>query len=173
MNSNVIKCLMQVASYLKVPSGKIQIDSNLVPIRITNDSTTKGFISIIFELLNEAKLSINKALDVAEARQWLEYAILYVARADGSQNVEQVLKELNNLLSTKTYLVSYNISIADVVLFYMMHHIFVNLSYLDKEKYLNVSRWFDNVQQDALVRQKNSMIEFKTNYLTVVAPAKH
>ncbi|KAK4883971.1 hypothetical protein RN001_000242 [Aquatica leii] len=173
MNVNIIKCLMQVASYLKVQPGKIQIGSNLIPVRTINDSTTKGFVSIIFEMLKEAKCNFTNPLDIAEVRQWLEYCIVYTARADGSQNIENMLKELNNLLSTKTYLVSYKMTVADIVLYYMLHNVMGNLSYLDKEKYLHVSRWFDNLQQNSLVRQKNTIVDFKTNYLIVAAPVKH
>lgn len=47
------------------------------------------------------------------------------------------------------------------------------LSYLDKERFINLSRWFDNLQQMDDVRQDKKIINFKTNYLSYVAPARH
>ncbi|KAF5270862.1 hypothetical protein FQA39_LY08307 [Lamprigera yunnana] len=173
MNLNIANCLAQVANYLKIPLGQVDVDVNLVPIRLINKFTTKGFVPIILELLTESKCTLDNGIDAIETRQWLEYCILYVARASKSQSIEQILMELNEFLITKTYLVSSNINVADVAMFYMIYQIMANLTYIDKEKYINVSRWFDNMQQNNLVRQKNSLVDFRTNYLTVVAPARH
>ncbi|KAB0803924.1 hypothetical protein PPYR_00894 [Photinus pyralis] len=172
MTINVIKCLSQIASYLKVNPGKITLESSTAPTRSFNSTVITGFTSIIFQFLKESNCDIT-GLTGAEIRQWLEYCAVYILNADSAQSVEQILKELNDLLSSKTYLVAFQPSIADVTLFYCLHNIMANLSYLDKEKYLNVSRWFDNMQQDVSVRQKNKAVDFSTNYLTCVAPARH
>lgn len=44
---------------------------------------------------------------------------------------------------------------------------------MEKEKYIHLSRWFDNVQQDSSLRQSNNLINFNTNYLATLVPAKH
>lgn len=174
MTVNIIKCLSQIASYLKVNPGKITLEPNFRPIRSFNNTLTTGFVSIIFQFLKEASCDINgNSIEMAEIRQWLEYCVVYVLNVENVQNVEQVMKELDMLLSSKTYLASFEATIADVALFYSLHNIMANLSYLDKEKYLSVSRWFDNIQQDDSIRQKNKMVTFSTNYLTCKAPAKH
>ncbi|KAF2903084.1 hypothetical protein ILUMI_03100 [Ignelater luminosus] len=168
MTINTIGCLTQVANFLKVHPGKINLNSNSLPVRVANNSTTTGFIAIIFDLLNHSNLSLGNLQDKAEIRQWLEYALVYAINCEGSSGIQQVLKELNAVLSTRTYLVTSNVSIADVVLFYILYHIIANLSYLDKERYIHVSRWYDNLQQDANLRQKNKIIDFNTNYLICV-----
>lgn len=174
MTVNIIKCLSQIASYLKVNPGKITLESNFRPVRSFNNTITTGFVSIIFQFLKESSCDINgNGLEMAEIRQWLEYCVVYVLNVENVQTVEQVMKELDTLLSSKTYLASFKATIADVAMFYSLYNIMVNLSYLDKEKYLNVSRWFDNIQQDDLIRQKNKMISFSTNYLSWKVPAKH
>lgn len=97
------------------------------------------------------------------------------------------------MLSTRTFLVEEYLTIADVLMFYFLHRGMVsqpmfqsfcdnfivaaifkeNLSYLDKEKLIHLSRWFDNLQQMDDLRQHLNMVDFKTNYLSFVAPARH
>lgn len=47
------------------------------------------------------------------------------------------------------------------------------LSYLEKEKYINVSRWFDNIQYLDNVKEASKPIDFKTVHLVAVAPSRH
>lgn len=175
MTINTIHCLNQVASFLKVSPGKLTFNSTSIPVRTVNNSTTTGFIAIILELLKHANsnVAVLNIKDKAEVKQWLEYAIVYIINNNNSQNIMQVLKELNEILSSRTFLISNKLTIADVVMYYVLYHIMINLSYLDKEKYLNLSRWFDNLQQDSCLRQKNTKIDFSTNYLTIIAPVRH
>lgn len=41
----------------------------------------------------------------------------------------------------------------------------MNLGNLEKETYINVSRWFDHLQNDNLIRLKNDLIKFNTIHL--------
>ncbi|XP_076254145.1 aaRS-interacting multifunctional protein 3 [Rhynchophorus ferrugineus] len=161
-----------LAKFLKIPLGKISIKDN-VCIRTHDNKTTIGVINIIFSLLKESKLCLkpNNHLDEAQMRQWLEYTIIYLIH--NNQNLHSTFKDLNEHLETKTYLVNEQFSIADAFLYYVLVKTMINLSPLDKEKYIHVSRWFDNVQQDSTLRQSNNLINFNTNYLATLVPAKH
>lgn len=105
------------------------------------------------------------------------------------------LQDLNDHLSLKTFLVNDRLTIADIILYYAVYNIVVNINhiyylyyvvtiriyhyfqenmtYLEKEKFVHFSRWFDNMQQDKKLLQKNKSIDFSTNYLVSVAPARH
>lgn len=48
-----------------------------------------------------------------------------------------------------------------------------NLNPYEKAQYLNVSRWFDNIQQDISIRQDLQLINFNTNYLLSTAVLSH
>lgn len=92
---------------------------------------------------------------------------------------------------TRTYLVSDVLTIADLVLYCALQGIVVivlktvisiklilcvlqaKLSYLEKEKYINVSRWFDNLQCLDSIRETSKPVDFKTVYLVAVAPSRH
>ncbi|ENN78653.1 eukaryotic translation elongation factor 1 epsilon-1 isoform X1 [Dendroctonus ponderosae] len=166
--------LTKLANYLNAPIGKITKKDNLYT-RVNNNQSTTGIINIVFSLLKESNshLGVVDALNEAQIHQWLEYALVYVANASNSSNVQLVLKELNTILATKTYLVGTQLTIADVFLYYLLLNIMNNLSNLDKETYLNVSRWFDNIQQDRKLSQKNKLVDFSTIYLANFVPARH
>lgn len=53
--------------------------------------------------------------------------------------------ELNSFLETRSYLVGQRLTLADLVVFYAISDIMAQLSPLEKENYLNLSRWFDHI----------------------------
>lgn len=87
--------------------------------------------------------------------------------------IASFLQRLNGVLLKKTYLASNKLTIADVVLYYVLLSVMANISHIEKEKFVNISRWYDNLQQDDLLRQGNSLINFNTSFLCIIAPAHH
>ncbi|XP_030765445.1 eukaryotic translation elongation factor 1 epsilon-1 [Sitophilus oryzae] len=163
-----------LAKYLKTPLGKIST-SNTLFTRTLNNSTSKGAMNIIFALLKDSNSNLrptNKLIEI-EIRQWLEYILIYVGNASNSQHTQNILADLNDFLKVKTYLVGNAFTIADALLYYVLFNVMTNLSNIDKEKYINVSRWFDNIQQDSTLRQNYNIVDFSTNYLASIVPAKH
>ncbi|XP_018576950.1 eukaryotic translation elongation factor 1 epsilon-1 [Anoplophora glabripennis] len=167
--------LEQLASHLKVPLGKIQINEDSICSRTIGNKTVTGVTNIVLSMLIESNSNLwsKDSLEKAEIQQWLEYGIVHVIHIDEPQNLRQILSDLNDMLATKTYLVSYKLTVADVMLYYILINAMVAMSYLDKQKYMNLSRWFDNLQQDACIRQSNKLVDFSTNYLASLAPSKH
>ncbi|CAG9766066.1 unnamed protein product [Ceutorhynchus assimilis] len=168
------KYLNQIAQYLGAPLGKITQKDNIYT-RVNNNQTSTGTINIIFSFLKDSKSNLgpNDPLQEAAMFQWLEYGIVYAANANNGQNVKVLLRDLNTILSTQTYLVGHRLTVSDVFLYYVLADIMAGLSSLDKEKFLNVSRWYDNIQQDAALRQKNNFVDFSSNYLANLVPARH
>lgn len=64
-------------------------------MRVSNKNTTLGFQNIVFQLIKETNNTniggINH-LETAEIRQWIEYALVYIAKADFPPNLHQILK---------------------------------------------------------------------------------
>ncbi|XP_045471755.1 eukaryotic translation elongation factor 1 epsilon-1 [Harmonia axyridis] len=170
-----LSCINQVASYLKVQPGKINIGADFMITRTKKNIIQSGFVNIISDLLKESKMknNIENQLEEVQLWQWLEYCISYAVHSSSHQNIQQVLNELNGLLELKTYLVAHKLTIADVALYYIIYNVMQNLTPVEKETYLNVSRWFDNIQQNSAIRQSNKFVNFSSNYITHRAPARH
>lgn len=80
---------------------------------------------------------------------------------------------MNEHLAQKSYLVGQSLTLADVVVFYAMVPIMESLHPSDKEKYLNVSRWFDHLQKNGEIRQNLPIINLSTIYLHGWATGTH
>lgn len=83
------------------------------------------------------------------------------------------LQELNDYLAQRSYLVGQSLSLADVVVFYSMCAIMDSLNSSDKEKYLNVSRWYEHIQKMGEIRQNLPLINLSTIYLHGWATGTH
>lgn len=82
-------------------------------------------------------------------------------------------QELNDYLSTRSYLVGQSLTLADVVVYYSLSAIMSALSTASKEKYLNVSRWFEHVQKIGEIRQSLPLANLSTIYLHGWATGTH
>lgn len=126
-----------------------------VPVLQSNSGAgLVGLTTIATHLTKEAKrtdLLGRTAEERAVIQQWLEYR---VSRLDGcaKEDIKMILKDLDSYLEDKVYLAGNQISIADPLLYYGLHHIIVDLAVQEKEKYLNVTRWFDHMQNYPGVR---------------------
>lgn len=128
--------------------------------------------------------------------QWLEYGNLFVhniSMSDDKNLTKALLDELNNYLVIKSYLVGESLTVADLVVFFFIQDIMVGprillihrapinsilsfqkyLTYLDKERYLNLSRWYNHIQQLAFVQTSEKPINLSTTYLVGWATGTH
>lgn len=171
MSLNIVQCLNQIATYCRIQGAKISIDANSIPTCVYKNKTTVGALNIALMLIEASKtnLSAQNSVELAQIYEWFEYTLLYCT----ASNSQVVIKDLNDHLSLKTFLVNDRLTIADIILYYAVYNIVENMTYLEKEKFVHFSRWFDNMQQDKKLLQKNKSIDFSTNYLVSVAPARH
>ncbi|XP_075216834.1 aaRS-interacting multifunctional protein 3 [Lycorma delicatula] len=150
--------LKDLEKYLKT-SKKVKEPVNLVC----------GLGSIILEMVssvNSKGMLGFSEVDKALVRQWVEYVSIYYPFINKSSSVtHQVLKELNGVLSRQSYLVKNYKTVADIVLFYVLWNVVSVLSFQEKEQYLNVSRWFNTLQQDNKLRQSKPLICFSRTLL--------
>ncbi|CAH1984495.1 unnamed protein product [Acanthoscelides obtectus] len=154
--------LKPVGSLLKVPLDKSNI--------INNCSVTSSIIKTVEK--SQPTLGPLDNIETSKMQQWIEYSIVYAANIDCSQDSHTILKELDDTLSITTYLIASRPTIADVLLYHVLVNILASLGNSDKESYMNVCRWFDNIQQNKLFRQSNKLVNFTINYLSRIANIK-
>ncbi|XP_074640235.1 eukaryotic translation elongation factor 1 epsilon-1-like [Tubulanus polymorphus] len=98
--------------------------------------------------------------------QWLEYRVKNLDKALINERIpHDILKELNGYLADRTFFIGHQISLADIVLFYGLHNVMGHLTFFDKQKYMHLSRWFQQMQFTDRLRQNNPEISFQRNYL--------
>lgn len=102
----------------------------------------------------------------AQVQSWIDYAVLYINAGKDDKNMcKQLLQELNQYLGDKSYLVSEFMTVADLAVFYSLYELMQRQTPVDKEILLNVSRWFDHLQQISEIRQDLVALNFTTIYL--------
>lgn len=79
--------------------------------------------------------------------------------------LDAACSELNGHLIGSSYLVGQSLSLADLVVFYALSDIMKQLSPQEKEQYLNLSRWYDHLQQQDDIRQGSSFINLSAIHL--------
>lgn len=130
-----------------------------------------GFATVILSLASESKddsvKQLNEDLETqCLVSQWLDYSVLFVSPAVRDRHATNcLLKELNQYLSIRTYLVGNSMTVADLAVFYTIENIIMSLGPLDKENYLNISRWYNHLQQNKQVRQGGNSVNFSTIHL--------
>uniref|UniRef100_A0A0K8TSE2 Putative eukaryotic translation elongation factor 1 epsilon-1-like protein n=1 Tax=Tabanus bromius TaxID=304241 RepID=A0A0K8TSE2_TABBR len=169
----------KIANYLRVPPGKIAYNNEKIVTRTVKNKTVSGFTTILTALCNESNAEIVKngqtSIEVeCLVQQWIEYAVLYIAPGSKDKHIAQnLLRDLNTYLLKRSYFVGQAMTLADLAVFYTIHNLVKSLSPLDKENYLNLSRWFDHLQQNAKIRQGHELINFNTIYLHGWATGTH
>uniref|UniRef100_A0A8C9SN91 Eukaryotic translation elongation factor 1 epsilon 1 n=2 Tax=Scleropages formosus TaxID=113540 RepID=A0A8C9SN91_SCLFO len=142
--------------------------NNKTPILQSNKGAPLiGLVTIASHLVQEAaqpELLGRTAEQRAVVRQWLEYR---VTQLDGcpKEDIRSILKELNQYLEDKVYLAGSDFTLADILLYYGVHHIMADLSVQEKEQHMNLSRWFDHIQHYPGIRQHLPLVVVLRNRL--------
>uniref|UniRef100_A0A8C5P2C3 Eukaryotic translation elongation factor 1 epsilon-1 n=1 Tax=Jaculus jaculus TaxID=51337 RepID=A0A8C5P2C3_JACJA len=140
-----------------------------IPVLQTNSGPSlTGLTTIAAHLVRQANkehLLGSTAEEKAVVQQWLEYRVTRVDGHSAKEDTHTLLKDLNSYLEDKVYLAGHNLTLADILLYYGLHHFIVDLTVQEKEKYLNVSRWFCHIQHCPGIRQHLSSIVFLKNRL--------
>lgn len=180
--------IKKVAKYLKVPVGKLSYtDDHIIQMKTTGDERIVGFSSIINFLHNVVEKENKTSENYFLAKQFFDFANVFIRsstkrdkcksssrtfansmifkRFDISTISDAACLELNSYLETRTYLIGQSISLADLVVFYTITDILKQLSPQEKEQYINLSRWFDHLQQQDSIRQGVESVNFSTIHL--------
>ncbi|EZA58158.1 hypothetical protein DMN91_011793 [Ooceraea biroi] len=165
------ECVERIAQYLDVSPGRLEVShKNVASTREREGGAqpVQGFCTIVQDLARTSEYPdiLGSEREVqALTQQWLEYAIVCANYADLSQNTKRILSELNTSLTHVPYIAGTEKTIADVTLYYVLHPVMKTLSQPEKARYIHVSRWFDNIQQEDKLRRELDLISFNLLHL--------
>uniref|UniRef100_UPI00358FC55A eukaryotic translation elongation factor 1 epsilon-1 isoform X2 n=1 Tax=Myxine glutinosa TaxID=7769 RepID=UPI00358FC55A len=115
-----------------------------------------GLLSGAFEVARRASrpdlLGTNVA-DRALVHQWLEYRLVHLSSPSCREGKHKMLQELNNYLADQVYMVGNYLTLADILLYFCLHPIMVEMTVLEREELDCLTRWFDHIQHQPEVRQ--------------------
>ncbi|XP_052122373.1 eukaryotic translation elongation factor 1 epsilon-1 [Frankliniella occidentalis] len=134
----------------------------------THDGSLPGFCASLVMLAKKSKqlhLLGDSPEDQAVVRQWLEYAVSTANYVDVPNVSRQVLKDINTNLSERTFVAGNFRSLADIVLYHLLHQVVVSLTFQEKEQFVHLSRWYNNLQQDGSIRGPNPLLTFSRTLL--------
>ncbi|KAL0116709.1 hypothetical protein PUN28_009962 [Cardiocondyla obscurior] len=166
-----IECVERIAQYLGVSPGKLEVsDKNVIfiPEYENNLPSIQGFSTIVQTLVKNSKCTDilgNEKESRALTQQWLEYVVVCINYANVPANAKRILNELNTALKNTSYITGMKKTVADIVLYYVLHSIMKELNYQQKAQYVHVSRWFDNIQQEEKLRRELDLISFNLLHL--------
>ena len=63
----------------------------------------------------------------------------------GNLNILILVQGLNKFMSKRVYLVGHELTLADIMLYYALHPVMLELTVHGKEQLINLSRWFNQV----------------------------
>ncbi|XP_064281218.1 eukaryotic translation elongation factor 1 epsilon-1 [Passer domesticus] len=156
---------------LGLPGGNkygVQGERKVPVLQTNNGPGLTGLMTIAAHLVRQAskeQLLGSTAEEKAVVQQWLEYRVTRVNGGSSKEDTRTILKDLNMHLEDKVYLAGNIFTLADILMYYGLHQIMVDLTVQEKEKYLNVSRWFNHIQHYPGVRQHLSNVVFIKNRL--------
>ncbi|XP_059480700.1 eukaryotic translation elongation factor 1 epsilon-1 [Neocloeon triangulifer] len=164
-NSSVIENTCKFLNASNV--GNLSSSAEQTTLKSKDGSVLKGFATILESIIRSQRpneFTPCGAEEMAQLRQWLEFCICVVNYADKQA---ASLKELNDHLSTVNYLVGNQISVADAILYFIVHPILTKSTMHEKEQLCHISRWFSTVQQHPKIRSSDEykLISFSRNIL--------
>ncbi|XP_017285310.1 eukaryotic translation elongation factor 1 epsilon-1 [Kryptolebias marmoratus] len=139
---------------LKKPNKYSTQGDKKIPVLQNNSPPLVGLVTIACHLVKESnhqELLGDTADSRAVVQQWLEYRL---TRLDiyTKEDIKTVLKDLNLYLQDKVFLAGNHVTLADILIYYGLHPIIVDLAVQEKEEYVNVTRWFDHIQHHPGIR---------------------
>jgi len=155
-----------VSRFLCVSCGSLsENSSDVLELQLDDGRILQGLATIMKHLARQnsdrkSSLLGNSTADEAGVSQWLEYRCLRLPRHIEDKDAHVVLQEINSYLADRAYLVNNQLSLADVVLYRRLHSILNDLAAYEKQKYVNVCRWFSLMQHVPGLRQDLPEVNF-------------
>lgn len=100
--------------------------------RSTKTENLSGFTAILNAIARESNVDCAKSISTDDklqclVYQWIEYAFLFVEPAAKNKHVAAtMLKELNGHLSTRSYVVGTQFTVADLAIFFAIQPVMVS-----------------------------------------------
>lgn len=176
--------LKKVSKYYQLQHGKLSYtDDNIIQMKGQGNDKIVGFSSIINHFHEKIEKENKNSENYFLQKQFFDFANLFI-RSTSKRDKCKLLNtnhqnfsfikfnfsdaaclEINGYLESRSYLIGQSISLADIVVFYAISDVMKQLSPHEKDSYLNLSRWFDHLQQQEKIRQGGSEVNFSTIHL--------
>merc|ERR1711890_48565 len=75
------------------------------------------------------------------------------------KELDHHFKKLNHALERSSYLAGDQQTAADVLLFHGIHSVISEMGFQEKERYINLSRWFRALQEDFKLREGGPVLD--------------
>lgn len=139
--------------------GKI-VSKDDTPSLVVNKLEIKGLLPILSQLNTlSGNIMGSSNLEKSLVRQWIQFQFGCLDLSD-RKITEAQFRKLNENLCNKTFLAGENFTVADVLLYHGIHKVYTEMSFQEKDKFIHLSRWFKNIQQDQKLRRGKSVIAF-------------
>ncbi|KAH9499126.1 Eukaryotic translation elongation factor 1 epsilon-1 [Bulinus truncatus] len=140
---------------------KIKSSDKGLSLNLNDGKNISGITSIAKYLQRtQAEFQDLSLEDRMVVEQWLEYRNMINSCSDDQESQKIILKELNSYLKDRVFFVSERLTLADVLVYHSLHDIYKKVTFQEKENYIHLSRWFNNVQQDKRIRQSLQPLKF-------------
>ncbi|NWI72508.1 MCA3 factor, partial [Dryoscopus gambensis] len=119
---------------LGLPGGNkygVQGERKVPVLQTNNGPGLTGLMTIAAHLVRQARkdqLLGSTAEEKAVVQQWLEYRVTRVNGGSSKEDTRTVLKDLNMHLEDKVYLAGNIFTLADILMYYGLHHIMVSIT---------------------------------------------
>ncbi|GAB1609140.1 eukaryotic translation elongation factor 1 epsilon-1-like [Argonauta hians] len=158
------KHLVALSRFLQRPAKVTAVKNNVLVLK-ENGLNVEGFLSIAKHLTrtsNQQALLGRTPAEQAFVDQWLEYMSLNL---DGKTDKYSGLQDLNSYLSDRVFIAGNSTTLADLLLFFVLHQTMSELTFQEKEKFLHLSRWYDNLQYQYNFQESYGKLYFQKNCL--------
>ncbi|CAB3983289.1 Eukaryotic translation elongation factor 1 epsilon-1 [Paramuricea clavata] len=138
-------------------------------ITLTNGFTARGITTTIKAIarISECNLLGQDILQEAEVDQWMEYCLTKINPCcEDKTEIKDIIKLLNSFLVDRAFFVGNSLTTADLLIFSTLFDVYNTLTIQEKERYIHVSRWFQEVQNICCTTDKSrTKVVFLRNLL--------
>lgn len=160
------KVVREVAKYLRQDKVKIECDKNTIAVE-AKGKRTQGFVCGTLGLVRTfgPHLEGHTPLEKSLTHSWLTYFSTQLLHCATFEALNTCLHHINKELENRAFLCGFRFTVADLLLFLILHPFVVNWSFMHKEQYQNLSRWFSTVQRDDKLSSTYAPVQFSRTTL--------
>ncbi|KAG7173058.1 eukaryotic translation elongation factor 1 epsilon-1-like [Homarus americanus] len=160
------KILTETAKYLQSSKVRTTLEDNKVVVEV-GGKKTEGFVCGTLSLvrLKRKELEGNTVLEKCLTQHWLTYCTTDLFHCPTFEALNGCLQHINKELLNRSFLCGYAPTVADLVVFLALHPFMCSWSFLQKEQYMNISRWFNSMQKDETLNKTYTPVQFSRTLL--------
>ncbi|XP_064097079.1 eukaryotic translation elongation factor 1 epsilon-1-like [Macrobrachium nipponense] len=160
------KIVSDFAKYLGAGKVKVASEKNGVVVEVGGKKFS-GFVCGVLNLIRLQKQSLegSTVLQRCLTHDWLTQCATDLFHCSTYEELNSNLHYIDKELLTRTYLCGHMVTAADIIMFLILYPFVAKWTYQQKEQYLNISRWFSAVQNDANLKKSHKPVQFSRTCL--------